>query len=118
MASCQAKPTKKRKVKKKKAKKFKNIVMASFQAKTGWERPSQREKRNYRSDKFLPDLEQKIKKKIAKKFKKLKNIIMASFHTKMGWGRLRKREKKNVPISSYPTRNREFQKNSKKIQKI
>ena len=48
MASCQAKPTKKRKVKKKKAKKFKklkNIVTASFQAKTGWERPSQREKK-------------------------------------------------------------------------
>ena len=43
---------------------------------------------------------------------------MTSFHTKTGWGRPRKREKKNVPISSYPTRNREFQKNSKKIQKI
>ena len=58
-----------KKSKKKKAKKFKNIVMASFQAKTGWERPSQREKRNYRSDKFLPDLEQKIKKKQQKNSK-------------------------------------------------
>ena len=62
--------------------------MASFQAKTGWERPSQREKRNYRSDKFLPDLEQKIKKKIAKKFKKLKNIVMASFQAKICQERL------------------------------
>ena len=29
--------------------------MASFQAKTGWERPRKREKKNYRSDQFLLD---------------------------------------------------------------
>ena len=29
---------------------------ASFQAKTGWERPRKRKKKNYRSDQFLPDL--------------------------------------------------------------
>ena len=46
---------------------------------------------------------------------------MASIQAKIGWKRQRKREKKNhcsVPFRSYPTRNRKFQKNSKKIQKI
>ena len=62
--------------------------MASFQAKMGGERLRKKEKKNYRSDQFLPDHEQKIKKKIAKKFKKLKNIVMASFQAKMGQERL------------------------------
>ena len=45
---------------------------------------------------------------------------MASFRAKICWGspRKRKNKKKNVPMSSYPTCNREFQKNSKKFQKI
>ena len=46
---------------------------------------------------------------------------MASFQAKIGWKRPRKTENKNchsVPFCSYPTRNRKFQKNSKKIQKI
>ena len=58
-------------------------------------------------------------KKIAKKFKKLKKTIMASFQDKIGWKTQRKRENKNfrfVLFHSYPTRNRKFQKNSKKIQ--
>ena len=45
---------------------------------------------------------------------------MDSFQAKKGWKRLRKRENKNyrsVPFRSYPTRNRKFQKNSKKFQK-
>ena len=45
---------------------------------------------------------------------------MASFQAKIGWKTLRKRENKNcrfVLFRSYPTRNRKFQKNSKKIQK-
>ena len=93
--------------------------MAFFKAKTGWQRPRKREKKNYRSNQFLPYQEQKIKKKIAKKFKKLKNIVMASFQAKMGGERLRKREKKIiVPINSYPTKNRKLKKNCKKIQKI
>ena len=29
--------------------------MASFQAKTGWQRPRKRENRNYRYDQFLPN---------------------------------------------------------------
>ena len=40
--------------------------MASFEAKMGEERPRKREKKNYRSDQFLSDQEQQIKKKIAK----------------------------------------------------
>ena len=46
---------------------------------------------------------------------------MASFQANIGWKRMRKNENKNyrsVPFCSYPTRNRNFQKNSKKIQKI
>ena len=46
--------------------------MDSFQAKTGWERLRKRENKNYRSDKFLPNPKQIIKKK-KKKAKKLKN---------------------------------------------
>ena len=46
---------------------------------------------------------------------------MASFQAKIGWKRLRKRENNNyrsVPFRSYPMRNRKFQKNSNKIQKV
>ena len=46
---------------------------------------------------------------------------MASFEAKIGWKRLRKRENKNyrsVPFRFCQMRNRKFQKNSKKIQKI
>ena len=46
---------------------------------------------------------------------------MYSFQAKIGWKRMRKRENKNchfVPFRSYPTRNRKFQKNSKKVQRI
>ena len=45
---------------------------------------------------------------------------MASFQAKTGRERLRMREKKNilVPIHSNTTRNREFQKNNQKLQKI
>ena len=46
---------------------------------------------------------------------------MASFQAKIGWKTQRKRENKNchsVSFLSYPTRNRKFQKNSKKIKKI
>ena len=45
---------------------------------------------------------------------------MASFQAKKGWKTQRKRENKNcrfVLFRSYSTRNRKFEKNSKKIQK-
>ena len=58
-------------------------------------------------------------KKIAKKFKKLKIPLWLLFKPKkVGKGREREKKKKIIPISSYATRNRKFQKNSKKIQKI
>ena len=41
---------------------------------------------------------------------------MASFQVKVGWKSPRKEENKN--FRSYPTHNRKFQKNSKKIVKI
>ena len=46
---------------------------------------------------------------------------MASFQAKIDWKMIRKRENKNyrfVPFCSYPMRNKKFQKNSQKIQKI
>ena len=44
---------------------------------------------------------------------------MDSYQAKIGWKRMRKSEIKIiVPFRSYPTRNRKFQNNSKKIQKI
>ena len=46
--------------------------MASFQAKTGWERLRQRENKNYCSDQFLPNQEQRIPKKQQKNFKNQK----------------------------------------------
>ena len=66
--------------------------MASFQAKTGWERSRNNENKNSCSDQYLPDPLYKIPKKIAKKFK---NTIIASFQAKIGQNRTRKRENKN-----------------------
>ena len=46
---------------------------------------------------------------------------MTSFQTKISWKRRTKGENKNyrfVPFRSYPTGNRKFKKNSKKILKI
>ena len=44
---------------------------------------------------------------------------MNTFLAKIGWKRMRKREIKIiVPFLFYPTRNRKFQKNNKKILKI
>ena len=46
---------------------------------------------------------------------------MDSYQVKIGWKRMRTSENKNyrsVPFRSYPTRNRNFEKNSKKIQEL
>ena len=44
---------------------------------------------------------------------------MASFLVKIGWKMMRNRENKNYrSVRSYPTSNRKFKKNCKKIQKI
>ena len=93
--------------------------MASFQAKARWKSQRKNENKNYRSNQFLPDLLQRIPKKVVKNFKKLKNTTMASFPAKTSWDRLKMGEKMKIVvlINSYPSCNREFQKNSKKIQK-
>ena len=46
---------------------------------------------------------------------------MYSFQAKIGWKKMRKGKNKNyrsVPFRSFPTHNRKFQKNSKKVQRI
>ena len=53
---------------KKKSKKFKNIIMASCQAKTGRDQ-LRKKKKIYNSDQLLPDQEQKIPKKQQKNSK-------------------------------------------------
>ena len=68
--------------------------MASFQAKTGRERPRKSENKNYRSDHFLTDPQQRIPKN-------LKNVIMASFVAKTSWERPRKCENKNYPSDQF-----------------
>ena len=75
--------------------------MASFLAKIGWNRPRKRENNNYHSVPFLPDVKQKIPKKIDKKFKMIKNTIMASFQAKIGWKMMRKREYKSQYYVSF-----------------
>ena len=72
--------------------------MASFPTKIVWTRPRKRGNKNYRFVPFLSDALWKIPKKQQKNSKN-KN----KYHI--------------VPFRSYPTRNRKFQKNSKKIQK-
>ena len=68
--------------------------MASFQAKTGWERPRKREKKIIVPITFNQSRNRKLKRN-RRKFKKFKNIVIAYFHAKTGQGRPRKKEKKN-----------------------
>ena len=87
--------------------------MASLQAKLSWERLRKREKKSFQQVPTWPVIENF--KKIVKKFKNLENTIMASFQAKICWeGWEREKIKKIVPMSSYPTGNKEFQKNNKK----
>ena len=72
--------------------------MDTFQAIIGWKRMRNRENKNYRFVWFLPDAQQKIKKKIAKKFK---NTIMDSFQAIIGWRKMRNRENKNFRSVSF-----------------
>ena len=66
--------------------------MASFEAKIGWKRMRERERKNYCSVPFLPEAQQKIPKK---QQINLKNTIMASFQAKIDWKSSRYRENKN-----------------------
>ena len=93
--------------------------MALFKSKTSRVRPRKREKKNYRSDQFLLNPEQRIPKK-QQKIQKIKKHHYDFISSQNGSGEAVKERKKKFidPISSYLTRNREFQKDSKKIQKI
>ena len=86
--------------------------MASFQAKTGWETSRKRENKNYRSDQFQPDPDQRISKN-SKKIQKTKTFHYNFFSSKNRLGKAEKETKIFVPINSYQTCNRKFQKNSK-----
>ena len=66
--------------------------MASFQAKISWERLRKREKKNHFND-FLPDPQQKIKKKIAKKLKKIKKQYCGFFPSQNKLGKAEKERK-------------------------
>ena len=63
----------------KKFKKLKNLFPELFLAKTGVDRPKNREKKILPRFSFIIGLGKKIPKKIAKKFKKLKNLFPALF---------------------------------------
>ena len=91
--------------------------MASFQAETGRENQRKRENKNYRSNQILPNLSQKIPKKQQKNSKNYKAPLGLPFQSEqVGEGREKVKTKIIVSINSYSTRNREFEKNSKKIE--
>ena len=76
----------------KKLKNLKNIILASFEAKTGQDRLKEIQKKKLRSIPTRSGI--KNSQNIAKKCKNLKNIIMASFETKTVRDRLRMIQKK------------------------
>ena len=82
--------------------------MASFQSKIGWKRLRKTENENYRSVSFLPGAKQKIQTPLWIDFKK----------KMVGKGCERVKIRIIFPFRSYPTRNTNFEKNCKKIQKI
>ena len=82
--------------------------MASFQSKIGRKSPRETENKNYRSVSFLPDTKQKIQTPLWIHFKKKK--------VEKGCERVKIRI--IFPFRSYPTQKTNFEKNSKKIQKI
>ena len=89
--------------------------MASFQAKLVWKRQRKRENKNYSFVPSLPD----AKFKIRKKFQKIKKCQYGFIYSQNSFGKGRERKKINIVVllRSYPKRNRNFQKNSKKIKK-
>ena len=84
--------------------------MASFPAKTGWDRPKKGENENYRSNQFQPNPLQRIPKKQQKNKKTPFSLLFKP--KQVGKGREREKIKKIIRMGSYPTENRKFQKNS------
>ena len=95
--------------------------MASFQAKTWWDRLRVRENKIIVPIHSNPTWNTEFQK-TSKKIQKIKKHHYATFQAKTGRDRpsvIKKKKKKViVPIHSNPTQNREFQKNSKEMQKI
>ena len=94
--------------------------MASFQAKIGWKWPRKRLKYKL-SFRFVPT--QCVIENFKQIAKKLKNLSKKSrgFFSSKNYSEMAKKETKIqiiVSFRSYPMRNRKFQKNRKKIQKI
>ena len=105
----------------KKCKKLRNIIMALFQGKTGWDRLSVIQKKKNLSFRSIPTrFGIKNSKKIAKKCTKIKKHHNGFISSQNGTGQAESDTKKKVIVSihSNPTRNREFQNDSKEMQKI
>ena len=108
--SYRSNPTRNRKLKKKIAKKFKdlkNTIIASFQAKIGWKRQRKREYKNYCSVSFQHDAKQKVKKKNSKKIQIFKKYHYGFISKPKQVGKCRERENINfiVPFRSFSKRN-------------
>ena len=90
--------------------------MSSFQAKIGWKRQIKRENKNFRFVPFVPDCVNKIPKKQQKNSKNFEIRLWNHFKPKqVGKDYEREKIKIIVPLRSYPTGYRKFQKNSKKF---
>ena len=89
--------------------------MAYCPANPGWERQRKSEKKNYRSDHFLPDPKQRIEKKKQKNSKNQKTPIWLLFKARTSRERPKSAKIKIIiSIISNPTPNREFQKKQQK----
>ena len=85
----------------KKFRKFKNTIVASFQAIIGLNRGRDRGNKNYLPFRSNPTRHRKFIKN-CKKIKKIKkNTVMASFQGKFGWKRPRKGENTNYRFVSF-----------------
>ena len=95
------------------------MILPSFQVKAGWKSLRKSENKNYRSDQILYDSLQGIAKKLQKNSKNSKTPLWLLFKPKQvgkDWERVK--IKIIVPISSYSTCYKEFQKKSKKFKKL
>ena len=75
--------------------------MAYCPANPGWERQRKSEKKNYRSDHFLPDPKQRIEKKNQKNSKNQKTPIWLLSKARTSWERPRKCKNKNYHFDHF-----------------
>ena len=100
----------------KQSKNLKNIIMDSFQAKTARHRPRMIYKKKISFGSIPTRSGIGNSKKNSKKIQKTKKNHYGFFSSQNGMGQAENERRKKiiVPIHSNPTRNREFQQNSKK----